>query len=240
MARLQNKVCIITGESSGIGATTAEMFAAEGAKVVLSARREDKLQALAEKIRGKGGEATIFPSDISNRVQADALAAKAVEAYGRIDVLVNDAGTCEAGLVPLDDFSDAALDRIVDVNLKGTMYVTRAVLNVMAEQTAVIKGQGEVKGIGNVIMVSSVSAVTGCGSAPYLATKGALMSLTKHIALRYATKRSIRANCVCPGSVWTDMTKGELAAQPNYSETSSTLPSPSTAVLALASATRLI
>ena len=218
MGRLQDKVCIVTGASSGIGAAAAELFAAEGAKVVLAARREAKLNAVAAKIAAKGGEASVVVTDISVRAQADALIAKAVELYGKIDVLVNDAGACVAGLDPVDGFSDEALDLICDVNLKGTMYVTRAALNVMAEQTAVIKGQGEVKGIGNIINVSSVSAVTGCGGAPYMATKGAIISLTKHIALRYATKRSIRANCLCPGSVWTDMTKRELAAQPNYSD----------------------
>ena len=126
MGRLQDKVCIVTGASSGIGAAAAELFAAEGAKVVLAARREDKLNAVAAKIAAKGGEASVVVTDISVRAQADALIAKAVELYGKIDVLVNDAGACVAGLDPVDGFSDEALDLICDVNLKGTMYVTRA------------------------------------------------------------------------------------------------------------------
>ena len=218
MARLQDKVCVITGASSGIGAAAAELFAAEGAKVVLAARREDKLNAVAARIAAKGGEAAVVVTDLTVREQADAIIAKTLELYGRIDVLVNNAGMCVEGLDPMDDFDDKALEDIVNVNLKGTMYATRAALRAMEQQTAVIKGQGEVKGIGNIIFISSVSAVTGCGGAPYLATKGGIIAMTKHVALRYATKRSIRANCVCPGSVWTDMTKRELAAQPKYSE----------------------
>lgn len=208
MPRLNKKVCIITGASSGIGLRSAELFSAEGAKLILAARREDRLEALAEKLRADGGEVTVVPTDISDRAQADALIAKTVELYGKIDVLVNVAGQIEPGLHPIDDFEDDELDRIVDVNLKGTMYVTRATTKVMAEQ-----------GYGNVVTVSSVSAVTGCGCAVYTATKGALISMTKHIALRYANKKpTIRANCICPGSVWTDMCKTEWAAQKNYSE----------------------
>ena len=92
MGRLQDKVCIVTGASSGIGAAAAELFAAEGAKVVLAARREDKLNAVAAKIAAKGGEASVVVTDISVRAQADALIAKAVELYGKIDVLWLDGG----------------------------------------------------------------------------------------------------------------------------------------------------
>ena len=203
MNRLKDKVCVITGCSTGIGRKAAEMFAAEGAKVVIAARRVPKLEACAEGIRTAGGEVTVVPTDITDPAQCDALIAKAVEVYSKIDVLVNVAGQAEVGLHPVDDFSNEELDRIVAVNLKGTMFMTRAATKVMSEQ-----------GYGNIIMVSSVSAITGCGAAVYTATKGGLVALTKHTALRYAYKKpTIRCNCICPGTVWTDMTKVELAAQ---------------------------
>ena len=203
MGRLEGKVCVITGASSGIGAKAAEMFAKEGAKVILAARRESRLDAMVKLITEAGGEAHSVPTDITVKEQVEALIAKTLELYDHIDVLVNDAGAIEPGLHPVDAFTDEELDRIVETNLKGTLYVTRAVSQVFRKQ-----------GYGNLITMSSVSAVTGCGAAVYTATKGALIALTKHVALRFADRKpTVRANCVCPGSVWTDMTRGELAAQ---------------------------
>lgn len=206
LGRLDGKTCVITGASSGIGAKAAEIFAREGAKLVIAARRTDLLNTVAEKIRASGGEVHVVTTDISVIEQAEALIAKAVEIFGTIDVLVNNAGEAEPGLHPIDAFTDAEMERIVGINLKGTMYVTRAATKVFGAQ-----------GTGNIVNVSSVSGVTGCGAAVYTATKGGLISLTKHIALRYATtKPYIRANCVCPGSVWTDITRTELEAQKSY------------------------
>lgn len=203
MGRLEGKVCIITGASSGIGAKAAGLFAREGAKVVLAARREDLLNGIANNIASFGGEALVVPTDISVKEQAEHLIAKTVEVFGRIDVLVNNAGVIETGLQPIDSFSDDELERILAVNLKGTMYVTRAATKVFSQQRT-----------GNIVTTSSVSAITGCGAAVYTATKGALVAMTKHIALRYADRKpTVRANCICPGTVWTDMTKRELAAQ---------------------------
>jgi len=200
---LDGKVCVITGASAGIGAMTAKMFAKEGAKVVLAARREPQLNAVASLIAKTGGEAHVVPTDIREKEQVDALFAKTMELYGKLDVLVNVAGTIEPGLHPIDDYSDEELERVIATNIKGTMLVTRAATQIFTKQ-----------GTGNVVTVSSVSAVTGCGTAVYTATKGALISMTKHIALRYAYKKpTVRANCVCPGSVWTDMTRNEVAAQ---------------------------
>ena len=190
-----------------MGAKTAEVFASEGAKLVIAARREGKLREIAEPIRASGGEVTVVPTDISIAAQADALVAKAVEAYGRIDVLLNIAGQMEPGLHPIDDFDDEELNRTIQANLVGTMYITRAATRQMALQ-----------GYGNIVTIASVCAINGSGSAVYTATKGALVSLTKHIALRYADRKpTIRANCLCPGTVWTGMVKKELAAQKTYS-----------------------
>lgn len=203
MGRLDGKICVITGASSGIGAATAKMFAKEGAKVVMAARRQELMEAVASLIVKAGGETLVVPTDITDQAQVDNLFAKAMEKYGKIDVLVNVAGTISTGLRPIDSCTDEELDCIVNTNLRGTIRVTRAATQIFTKQ-----------GEGNVITVSSVSAVTGCGAAVYTATKGGLISMTKHIALRYAYKKpTVRANCVCPGSVWTDMTRAELAAQ---------------------------
>ncbi|MCI6647416.1 MAG: SDR family oxidoreductase [Oscillospiraceae bacterium] len=203
MGRLDGKVCIVTGASGGIGAKTAEFYGREGAKVVLAARRENYLNAVAKKVRDAGGEALVVVTDIRDKAQAEALVEKTVETFGRLDVLCNVAGYIEAGLRPVDVFTDEEMETIVDTNLKGTLYVTRAATRVFTRQ-----------GVGNVIMVSSVSALTGNGAGVYTATKGALVALTKHIAMRYANKKpTVRANCVCPGTVWTDMCRRELAAQ---------------------------
>lgn len=203
MGRLEGKICVITGASSGIGAAAAKMFAKEGAKVVMAARREELLNTVAGLITKAGGEAFVVPTDITDNAQVENLFAKTMEKYGKLDVLVNVAGGISTGLRPIDSCTDEELDRIINTNLRGTMQVTRAATQIFTKQ-----------GEGNVITVSSVSAVTGCGAAVYTATKGGLISMTKHIALRYAYKKpTVRANCVCPGSVWTDMTRAELAAQ---------------------------
>lgn len=203
MGRLEGKICVITGASSGIGAAAAKMFAKEGAKVVMAARREELLNTVAGLITKTGGEAFVVPTDITDNAQVENLFAKTMEKYGKLDVLVNVAGGISTGLRPIDSCTDEELDRIINTNLRGTMQVTRAATQIFTKQ-----------GEGNVITVSSVSAVTGCGAAVYTATKGGLISMTKHIALRYAYKKpTVRANCVCPGSVWTDMTRAELAAQ---------------------------
>lgn len=203
MGRLDGKICIITGSSSGIGAATAKLFAKEGAKVVMAARRENLLNSVADLIKKAGGEAHVVPTDISDKAQVENLFAKTMELYGKLDVLVNVAGEIAPGLHPIDAFNDEEMESIVNTNFKGTLWMTRAATQIFDNQ-----------GYGNVITVSSVSAVTGCGAAVYSSTKGALISMTKHIAMRYAFKKpTIRANAVCPGSVWTDMTRNEMAAR---------------------------
>ena len=126
MERLQDKVAIITGGNSGVGAATALLFAKEGAKVVITARRQPQLDEVAAKIREAGGEVLPVVSDISKKGDADAVVAKAVEAYGKVDILVNNAGVLEEGLKPIDRVNDDDLDRILDINTKGTMYCMRA------------------------------------------------------------------------------------------------------------------
>ena len=196
MGRLEGKVALITGGNSGIGACAAELFAKEGAKVVISARRVEQLEAVAEKIKAAGGEALAVPCDISKKEQCTQAIQKTVEAFGTIDILVNNAGVLEEGLKPIDRVNDDDLDRILDINTKGTMYCMRAATVEMSKN-----------GSGSIVNVASVAGVMGCGGAAYVSSKAAIIGVTKHTALRFAGT-GIRCNAVCPGTIVTPMVAG--------------------------------
>lgn len=193
MGRLEGKVAIITGGNSGVGAATAMLFAKEGAKVVISARRQAQLEEVAAQIRQAGGEVLPVVTDISKPEDAKNLVAKTVEAYGKVDVLVNNAGVLEEGLKPIDRMTDEDLDRILGINTKGTMYCMRAALAEMTKANC-----------GSIVNVASVAGVMGCGGAAYVSSKAAIVGVTRHTALRFAGT-GIRCNAVCPGSIVTPM-----------------------------------
>lgn len=193
MGRLEGKVCLITGASSGVGAETAAVFAKEGAKVAIVARRGQELQVVADDVAAEGGEVFIVAGDISKN--ADEIVAKTLEKYGKIDVLINAAGVLESSLKAIDSYSDDDLDRVLDINTKGTMAMTRAVASHMAET-----------GRGSIVTVASSSGVMGNGGAAYVASKAALIGLNRHTALRFAGT-NVRSNVICPGTIVTPMTK---------------------------------
>ena len=194
MGRLDGKVAIITGGNSGVGAATAELFAKEGAKVVISARRLPQLEEVAEKIRANGGEVLAVPTDVSKVEDVENLVAKTVEAYGRIDVLVNNAGVLENGLKPIDCCTDEDLEWVLGVNTKGCLYCTRAVVKEMMKNNS-----------GSIINLDSVAGAFGTGGASYVTSKAAVIGLTKHTALRF-TGTGIRCNSVNPSTIVTPMT----------------------------------
>lgn len=130
MNRLENKVAIITGGNSGVGAATALKFASEGAKVVITARREAPLLEVAEKVRAIGGEVLPIVSDISNGEDAKRVVALTLEKFGKIDILINNAGVLDNGLKAIDSFTDDDMNRVIDINTKGTMVMTREVAQV--------------------------------------------------------------------------------------------------------------
>ena len=191
MGRLEGKVVIVTGGNSGVGAATAVLFAKEGAKVVISARRQAQLEEVAAKIREAGGEVLPVVTDISKPEDAKNLVARTVEAYGKVDVLVNNAGVLEEGLKPIDRVTDE--DRILGINTKGTMYCMREALAEMKKAN-----------YGSIVNVASVAGVMGCGGAAYVSSKAAIVGVTRHTALRFAGT-GIRCNAVCPGSIVTPM-----------------------------------
>ena len=198
MGRLNDKVCIVTGGNSGIGMKTAEVFAKEGAKLVLTDVSESNKDKVLKRIHDAGTQALFIRGDITNAEDNQKLMQAAVDAFGKIDVLVNCAGVLEHGLKPIEEFTDSDYDFVSKINIKGTMSITREACKIMAAQKR-----------GNIISVASISGKLGSGGAVYTATKGAVIALTRHIALRFVGQ-GIRANCVCPGTVWTPMAKGQL------------------------------
>ena len=193
MGRLEGKVAVITGGNSGVGAAAALLFAKEGAKVVISARRQAQLEEVAAKIKAQGGEVLSVVTDISKPEDAKNLINRTIEAFGKIDVLVNNAGVLEAGLKPIDRVLDEDMDRIIDTNTKGTMYCMREAGAEMAKS-----------GKGSIVNVASIAGVMGCGGAAYVASKAAIIGITRHTALRFAGT-GIRCNAVCPGTIVTPM-----------------------------------
>ncbi len=194
MGRLEGKVAIVTGGNSGVGAATAELFAKEGAKVVISARRLPQLEEVAEKIRANGGEVLVVQADVSKAEDAENLVTKTVEAFGKVDVLVNNAGVLEAGLKPIDTCTDEDLEWVLGINTKGCLYCTRAAVKEMMKNN-----------VGSIINLDSVAGAFGTGGASYVTSKAAVIGLTKHTALRF-TGTGIRCNSVNPSTIVTPMT----------------------------------
>ena len=193
MNRLENKVAIVTGGNSGVGAATAIKFASEGAKVVITARREAPLMEVAEKIRAAGGEVLPVVSDISKAEDAKRVVEETLKAFGKIDVLINNACVLDEGLKAIDRFSVEDMNRVIDINTKGTMCMRREVTGEMAKT-----------GYGSIVNVASVAGVMGCGGAAYVASKAAVVGLTRHTALRFAGT-NVRCNAICPGTIVTPM-----------------------------------
>ena len=173
MNRLANKIAIVTGSGSGVGAATAKLFAAEGAKVVLTARRVEKLQETADAIKAAGGTSLLVPSDISKPEDAANIMDKTIEAFGTIDILVNNAGILDKNLNRIDQVDHDDLDRVIATNEKGTMYCMSEALQRMKKGAAIVN-------------IASVAGVNGGGGAAYVATKAAIIGITKHAALKFA------------------------------------------------------
>lgn len=192
MDRLKDKVAIVTGANSGVGEAIAKLFAAEGAKVVIAARREAALDAVADAITAAGGTALPVAADISKPGDAERLVDAAHDTYGGLDILVNNAGVLERGLKPIDRYTDEDLDWVVDINQKGTMRCMRAALRTMKPGASVVN-------------IASVAGAKGYGGAAYVSSKAAIVGVTKNAALRFQAT-GIRVNAVCPGNILTPMT----------------------------------
>lgn len=189
---IKGKVVVITGASSGLGEATARLLSSEGATVVLAARRADRIQALADELGSHGGKALAVTTDVTDRQQVKRLVDKAVEAYDRIDVMLNNAGLMP--LAPLEKLKTDEWDQMIDVNLKGVLYGIAAALPYMKEQKS-----------GHFINVSSVYGdKLGPAATVYCATKFAVRALSE--GLRQEVKPyNIRTTVISPGAVATEL-----------------------------------
>lgn len=194
MSNIQEKVVIITGASSGIGEATAKELASKGAKLVLAARREDRLKKLQDEIEQSGGEAVYKVTDVSLHQQMEDLAAYALNKFGKIDVLVNNAGIMPQAFLALKKVDE--WDRMIDVNIKGVLYAIGAVLPSMRERKS-----------GHIINLSSVAGHNIYpGGTVYCGTKHAVRAISEGLRQEEAMSgTNIRVTNISPGAVTSEL-----------------------------------
>ena len=190
--KIRGKVVVITGASSGLGEAAARLLSAQGATVVLGARRSDRLQSLADELSGSGGKALAVATDVTHRNQVKRLVDRAAEKFGRVDVMINNAGIMPRA--PLERLTIDDWDRTIDVNVKGVLYGIAAALPHMKKQKS-----------GHMIFVSSVAGhKIGPDFAVYAATKHAVRALAE--GFRQEVKPyNIRTTIISPGAVATEL-----------------------------------
>jgi len=200
---IERKVIVITGASSGLGEATARLLSAQGAYLVLGARRIDRLKSLADELNAAGGKVIAFATDVTCCDQVKGLVDKAMQIYGNIDVIINNAGLMPSS--PLERLKIDDWDRMIDVNIKGVLYGIAAVLPYMKKQKS-----------GHIINVSSVAGhKIRAGGAVYAATKHAVRALSE--ALRQeVTPYNIRTTIISPGAIATELPNS--ATEPDIAE----------------------
>jgi NADP-dependent 3-hydroxy acid dehydrogenase YdfG len=197
--QVKGKVIVITGASSGIGESSARHLASIGAKVVLAARRLDKLESIAAEIKASGGEVAILKTDVTKQKDLEALVSKAVNTFGRIDVMVNNAGLMS--IAPIAELKVDEWNRMIDINIKGVLYGIAAALPVFQKQ-----------GSGHFINISSVAGIKvfSPGGTVYSGTKFAVRAISE--GLRHEVGGSIRTTTIEPGVVDTELKHGSSDA----------------------------
>ncbi|HWI61585.1 MAG TPA: glucose 1-dehydrogenase, partial [Symbiobacteriaceae bacterium] len=193
--RLQEKVCIITGAASGMGRVACELFAREGAHVAAFDVMDDPGQETVRRVRAAGGEATFFHCDVADEASVRQAVAATVERYGGVDVLYNNAGIMPEADHSVLDTPVEVWDRVMAVNVRGVFLCCKYAIPEMVR-----------RGRGSIINIASFVALVGC-SVPqdaYTASKGALLSLTKSLAVQFRPD-GVRTNAICPGPIETPL-----------------------------------
>lgn len=191
--KLEGKSIVVTGASSGMGKAICELFVKEGANVIAVARRKERLEELAEELKEECGKLVPFPGDVSKQEDVEAAIDCAVETFGRLDVMINNAGVMD-DMSPIGDIVNERIEKVFSVNVYGPMYAMRKAVNVF-------KAQG---GGGNIINVASLGGLRSCAGAIYCASKAAVISLTKNTAFMYQPD-GIRVNAILPGGIKTEI-----------------------------------
>ena len=203
-ARLPGKVAVVTGGASGIGRATALLFAAEGATVTIVDLNAPAAALVADEVEAAGGRARVAAADVTDPAAVEQVAAETLDAFGRIDVLVNNAGASR-GDSPLDTDPDL-WDWNMAVVLKSQYLMTRACLPAMLAA-----------GAGAIVNIASVNGLTAVGEDAYSAAKAGVVNFTKNLAVRYGAS-GLRANVICPGSIRTPIWAEQLAREPRVFE----------------------
>jgi len=199
--KLQGQHAVVTGSTSGIGRAIAELFAREGARVVVTGRDAARGQEVVDAIRGQGGEAMFVQADLTEEADAVRLVDAATKAYGPVDILVNNAGAVYAGTIPETDL--ATWNRILHTNVTSAYLMCRLVVPGMVE-----------RGAGSIINIGSEVALKGVAKrAAYAAAKAALVGLTRALVADHSPQ-GVRVNCICPGTIETPLVRQLIAAHP--------------------------
>lgn len=193
--KLEGKIAVVTGASSGMGKEITKLFAQEGATVIAVARRKERLEELVVACSECAGKVIAFPGDISSKEVNEAMIDYAVKNFGKLDILINNAGIMDE-MMPIHELTDELWDKIQKVNVYGPMCACRKAVSVMMAQDTG----------GNIVNVASVGGLHGCRAGlAYTASKHALVGMSKNIGFMYASNK-IRCNVLCPGGVNTEVT----------------------------------
>lgn len=201
MGKLNGKVAVVTGVGSGMGKATAKLYAKEGAKVVLAEFNEETMNQTLEEIKNDGGEAVAIRTDVSKEEDVHAMIQKAVDEYGKLDILANVAGIFD-NMASVENTTNELFERVMSVNVNGQFYACRKAVEIF---------KGQETG-GAIINVASVAGWLGSrGGAAYTMSKHASIGLTRNIAAFHGShgEGKIRANVIAPGSIATGMTPSD-------------------------------
>lgn len=204
--KLQGLTAVITGSTSGIGKGMAYLFAKEGAKVAVVGRNADRGNQVVAEIHAQGGQAAFFPTDLTMEASVQGMVEKVVERFGKIDILINNAGLVIPGEIP--DFQPEDWDKVWQTNVTSVYLTSRAVLPHMRRRKS-----------GSIVNISSEAGLKGLkGRAAYCAAKFAVVGMTKSMAIDHSAE-GIRINCLCPGTIETEMVAGLIENSGNPEQT---------------------